>query len=124
MVRLSPFMAIRRGSSNAVKTATAFPRRVHISYPDDMDHLLVLREKIGHLREEIADIQKLNEQFRRDGGHGTDAQVAHGQRSDRLQAIQHELVRLADLGRKVVSSEQMKEKHRTRLHLVQQKRAS
>ena len=89
-----------------------------------MDHLLVLREKIGHLREEIADIQKLNEQFRRDGGHGTDAQVAHGQRSDRLQAIQQELVRLADLGRKVVSAEQMKEKHRTRLHLVQQKRAS
>lgn len=89
-----------------------------------MDHLLVLREKIGHLREEIADIQKLNEQFRRHGGHGTDAQVAHGQRSDRLQAIQHELVRLADLGRKVVSSEQMKEKHRTRLHLVQQNRAS
>jgi hypothetical protein len=41
-----------------------------------------------------------------------------------LQAIQHELVRLADLGRKVVSSEQMKEKHRTRLHLIQQKRVS
>lgn len=101
-----------------------FRRTVHISYAYDMDHLLVLREKIGHLREEIADIQKLNEQFRRDGGHGTDAQVAHGKRSDRLQAIQHELVRLADLGRKVVSSEQMKEKHRTRLHLVQQKRVS
>lgn len=89
-----------------------------------MDHLLVLREKIGHLREEIADIQKLNEQFRRDGGHSTDAQVAHGRRSDRLQAIQQELVRLADLGHKVVSSEQMKEKHRTRLHLVEQNRAS
>jgi hypothetical protein len=95
-----------------------------ISYPDDMDHLLVLREKIGRLREEIADIQKLNEQFRRDGGQGTEAQVAHGQRSDRLQAIQQELVRLADLGRKVVSAEQMKEKHRTRMHLVQQNRAS
>jgi hypothetical protein len=89
-----------------------------------MDHLLVLREKIGRLREEIADIQKLNEQFRRDGGQGTEAQVAHGQRSDRLQAIQQELVRLADLVRKVVSAEQMKEKHRTRLHLVQQNRAS
>jgi hypothetical protein len=89
-----------------------------------MDHLLVLREKIAHLREEIADIQKLNEQFRREGGNGTEAQIAHGRRSDRLQAIQHELVRLADLGRKVVSSEQMKEKHRTRLHLVHQKQAS
>ena len=89
-----------------------------------MDHLLVLREKIGQLREEIADIQKLNEQFRLASTHSTEAQVAHGHRSDRLQAIQQELVRLASLGRKVVSAEQMKEKHRTRLHLVQQKRAS
>jgi hypothetical protein len=89
-----------------------------------MDHLLALRDKIGRLREEIADIQKLNEQFRRDGLDGADAQVAHGQRNERLQAIQHELVRLADLGRKVVSAEQMREKHRTRLHLVNQKRAS
>ena len=97
---------------------------VQISYADDMDHLLVLREKIGRLREEIADIQKLNEEFRRNGGQGTEAQIAHGQRSDRLQSIQQELVRLADLGRKVVSTEQMKEKHRTRLHLVPQKRAS
>lgn len=100
------------------------PQSVQISYPDYMDHLLVLREKIGHLREEIADIQKLNEEFRRVGGNSTEAQIAHGQRSDRLQAIQQELVRLADLGRKVVSAEQMKEKHRSRLHLIQQKRAS
>jgi hypothetical protein len=89
-----------------------------------MDHLLVLREKVGRLREEIADIQKLNEQFRRDGSNGADAQVAHGQRNERLQAIQRELVRLADLSRKVVSTEQMRAKHRTRLHLVDQKRAS
>jgi hypothetical protein len=88
-----------------------------------MDHLLVLRDKIGRLREEIADIQKLNEQFRRDGWNGADAQVAHGRRNERLQAIQHELVQLRELGRKVVSTEQMREKHRTRLHLVK-KRAS
>lgn len=88
-----------------------------------MDHLLVLREKIGRLREEIADIQNLNEQFRRDGLNGVDAQVAHGKRMERLQAIQQELVQLGDLGRKVVSTEQMREKHRTRLHLVN-KRAS
>jgi hypothetical protein len=88
-----------------------------------MDHLLVLRDKIGRLREEIADIQELNEQFRRDGLNGADAQVAHGQRNERLQAIQHELVQLGDLGRRVVSTEQMREKHRTRLHLVK-KRAS
>jgi hypothetical protein len=89
-----------------------------------MDHLGVLREKIGRLRAEIADIQALNEQFRRDGGNGADVQVAHGQRTERLQAIQSELVQLADLGRKVVSTEQMKEKHRSRLHPVPQKRAS
>ena len=89
-----------------------------------MDHLEVLRDKIGRLRREIADVQKLNQQFRRDGGNGADAQVAHAQRSERLQAIQHQLMQLAELGRRVVSAEQMKEKHRSRLHLVTQKRAS
>ena len=102
----------------------ATPEVVQISYSDDMDHLTVLRDKIGRLRQEIADIQMLNEQSRRDGWHGADAQVVHGQRNERLQAIQLELVRLADLGRKVVSTEQMKEKHRSRLHLVTRKRAS
>jgi hypothetical protein len=89
-----------------------------------MDHLGVLRDKIGRLRLEIADIQELNQQFRRDGGKGADVQVAHGQRNERLQAIQHELVKLADLGRRVVSTEQMKEKHRSRLHPVKQRRAA
>ena len=79
---------------------------------------MALRDKIGRLREEIADIQILNEQFRRNGLSGADAQVAHGKRMERLQAIQQELVQLGDLGRKVVSTEQMREKHRTRLHLV------
>jgi hypothetical protein len=100
------------------------PEFVQISYSDHMDHLTVLRGKIGRLREEIADIQRLNEQFRRDSWNGAGAQVAHGQRNERLQAIQHELVRLADLGRKVVSTEQMREKQRSRLHLVKQKQAS
>jgi hypothetical protein len=99
------------------------PEAVQISYSNEMDHLTVLRDKIGRLRQEIADIQVLNEQFRREG-YGAEAQVAHGQRNERLQAIQLELVRLADLGRKVVSTEQMREKHRSRLHLVKQKRAS
>jgi len=89
-----------------------------------MDYLLVLREKIERLRVEIADIQELNEQFRRGGRNGTEAQVAHGQRHERLQAIQHELAQLADLGRRVHSTEVMKEKHRSRLHLVKQERAS
>jgi hypothetical protein len=93
-------------------------------YSEHMDHLGVLRDKIGRLRVEIAEIQSLNQQFRRDGGKGADAQVAHGQRNERLQAIQHELVQLADLGRRVVSTEQMKERHRSRLHPVAQKRAS
>jgi hypothetical protein len=68
-----------------------------------MDHLGVLKDKIGRLRVEIAGIQELNQQFWRDGETGADVQVAHGQRSERLQGIQHELVQLADLGRRVVS---------------------
>jgi hypothetical protein len=95
-----------------------------MGYPDGMDHLGVLRDKIGRLRVEIAEIQALNQQFRRDGGKGADAQVAHGQRNERLQAIQHELVKLADLGRRVVSTEQMKEKHRSQLHPAKQKQAA
>ena len=83
----------------------------------------MLRDKIGRLREEIAAIQNLSEQFRRDGVNGAQVQVAHGKRMERLQAIQQGLVQLADLGRKVVSTDQMREKHRTRLHLVN-KRAS
>jgi hypothetical protein len=83
-----------------------------------MDHLEVLREKIGRLRAEIAQIQELNQQYRLHESNGTDAQVAHGQRHERLQAIQQELSQLSDLGRKVLSVEEMKEKHRARMHLV------
>jgi len=86
-----------------------------MSYSHEMDHLFVLREKIASLRVEIADIQQANEQFRRHGLKLANAQVAHGQRNERLQAIQQELARLSDLGRKVVSTEQMREKHRARL---------
>jgi len=97
---------------------------VQISYSIDMDHLGVLREKIGRFREEIAGIQELNDQFRRTVRNGTVAQVAHGRRQERLQAIQHELVQLSDLSRRVVSTEQMKEKHRSRLQSTKQKRAA
>jgi hypothetical protein len=91
---------------------------IQIRYSDHMDHLEVLREKIGRLRLEIAQIQESNEQYRRQDRNETDAQVAHGQRHERLQAIQQELAQLADLGRKVRSVEELKEKHRSRLHLV------
>lgn len=83
-----------------------------------MDHLNVLREKIGRLRAEIAKIQELNQQYRFRDANGTEAQVAHGQRQERLQAIQQELAQLAGLGRKVLSVEEMKDKHRSRLHLA------
>lgn len=83
-----------------------------------MDHLAVLRDKIASLRAEIAQIQELNDQYRREGKNEVPAQVAHGQRHERLQAIQQELSQLADLGRRVRSVEQMKEQHRARLHLV------
>jgi hypothetical protein len=89
-----------------------------MSYPESMDHLNALREKIGRLRAEIADIQKLNVQFRLRDQTDREAQVAHGQRQERLQAIQQELAQLAGLGRKVLSFEEMKEKHRSRLHLL------
>ena len=69
-------------------------------------------------------VESANQQFRRDGGRGADAQVAHGQRNERLQAIQHELVQLAELGRQVVSTEQMAEKHPSQPHTVKQKRAA
>lgn len=82
-----------------------------------MDHLAVLREKIGSLRAEIAQLQELNDQYRREGRPETQAQVAHGQRQERLQAIQQELAQLAGLGRRVLSVEQRKAEHRSRLHL-------
>ena len=104
--------------------AAIVPEAVRISYPEHMDHLGVLRDKIGRLRLEIADIQELNQQFRREGRKGADVQVAHGQRNERLQAIQHELMKLADLGRRVVSTEQIKENHRSRLQLFTEKQAS
>jgi hypothetical protein len=85
-----------------------------------MDHLEVLRDKIGSLRAEIAEIRDLNAQYRLRSGHATEDQVAHGQRHERLQEIQQELAQLSALGRKVVSVEQMREKHRSRLHLVKQ----
>jgi hypothetical protein len=89
-----------------------------------MDHLQVLRDKIGRFREEIADIHELNQQFRRAVRNGAAAQVAHGQRSERLQEIQRELLQLASLGKEVVSTEQTKQKHAPRLHPAKQKRAA
>jgi transcriptional regulator of NAD metabolism len=93
-----------------------------------MDHLEVLREKIARLRAEIAYIHELNQEYRLRQSNETEAQVAHGQRQERLQAIQQELAQVRDLGRRVVSletmKEKMKEKSRDRLHLVGQARAS
>jgi hypothetical protein len=97
---------------------------VRTSYSEDMDHLGVLRDKIGRFREEISAIQELNDEFRRAVRHGAVAQVAHGRRHERLQAIQRELVQLADLGRRVVSTGQMKEKHRSRVRVVKHKQAA
>jgi hypothetical protein len=91
-----------------------------MDYPDRMDHLEVLREKIWHLRVEIAQIQELNKQYRLQSRNGAEAQVAHGHRHERLQAIQQELAQLAALGRRVRSVEEMKERHRSRLHLFKQ----
>ena len=83
-----------------------------------MDHLEVLREKIARLRSEIADIQELNEQYRFRGLKGVEADIAHSHRQERLQEIQEELFQLSQLGHKTLSIEKMREKHRSRLHLV------
>jgi hypothetical protein len=91
-----------------------------MSYSNDMDHLEVLREKVARLRAEIAHIQELNQQYRLRDGNVTEAQVAHGQRLERLQAIQQELAQLSALGRKVLSVEERREQHRSRLHLVKE----
>ena len=89
-----------------------------------MDHLEVLREKIARLRAEIAQIQELNQEYRLREWTGTGAQVAHGERQERLLAIQQELAKVADLGRRVLSVEKMKERNRVRLHPVEQGKAS
>jgi hypothetical protein len=78
----------------------------------------VLREKIRRLRVEIAQLRESNEEYRREGRNETLAHVAHGQRQERLQAIQQELAQLAGLGRRVHSVEQMKEQHRSRMDRV------
>ncbi len=89
-----------------------------------MDHLKVLQEKIVTLRAEIAQIREMNDQYRSQKGNGTIAHVAHGQRHERLQQIQKELGRLADLGRAVHSANQIREHNRSRLELVKHSRAS
>jgi hypothetical protein len=95
-----------------------FKELLQMRYSIVMDHLAVLREKIGNLRAEIAQLQQLNEQYRRQPRPETEAQVAHGQRHERLQEIQQELAQLAGLGQRVLSMEQRKEEHRSRLHPV------
>jgi hypothetical protein len=89
-----------------------------------MDHLEVLREKIARLRTEIAAIQSLNQEYRLREWVGTEAQVAHGDRQERLLAIQQELAKVADLGRRVLSVEKMKEQNRARLRLFKHEKAS
>ena len=83
-----------------------------------MDHLEVLREKIERLRAEIAQIQELNKLYRLHGGNDVEAQVAHGQRHERLQAIQQELGQLATLGSRVRSVAEMKERHRSQVRPI------
>ncbi len=89
-----------------------------------MDHLEVLREKIARLRAEIAQIQESNQEYRlREMTTTTEAQVAHGERQERLLAIQRELAQVADLGRRIHSVDKMREMTRARLHLVKQAQA-
>jgi hypothetical protein len=76
----------------------------------------MLREKIGRLRAEIAQLQELNDRYWLRRGNGPQAQVAHGQRQERLEAIERELAQIAGLGLRSV--EQMKDQHRSRPYLL------
>ena len=87
-------------------------------YPMTMNHLEGLREKIVSLRLEIAGIQELNDQYRFRNLKGADAEIARLQRQERLHEIQEELFKLSKLSEKTISIEHMREKHRSRLHLV------
>ena len=89
-----------------------------------MDHLEVLREKIARLRSEIAQIQESNQEYRLRERVGTEAQVAHGERQERLVAIQRELAQVTDLGRRIHSVDKMREMTRARLHPVKRAQAS
>jgi hypothetical protein len=89
-----------------------------------MDRLAALRNKIRHFREEIAGIQESSGQFRRAVRNDAVAQAACGWRSERLQAIQRQLMQLSELGRGVGSTEQIKEKRSPRQHTVKQKPAA
>lgn len=82
-----------------------------------MDHIELLLEKIASLRYEIAQIKELNYEPPRRGKNPED-HIAHGQRLERLQQIQQELAQLAGLSQRVLSVEERKEEHRSRLHLV------
>lgn len=83
-----------------------------------MDHLEVLREKITSLRREIAELQELNEQYRRSRPGDAQAHFAHGQRQGRLLEIQAELTQLARLSGRVGFVEHLKEQQRFRQYLV------
>ena len=87
-----------------------------------MDHIDVIRKKIARLRLEIAGIQELNDRYRFRRKYDTEAETAHVQRHQRLEAIQYELNQLSNLNRKAVSIEQMRENLNVRLHYT--KRAS
>jgi hypothetical protein len=83
-----------------------------------MEHLEVLREKMAILSAEIVQLKELNQQYRRQDQNDTEAQVAHGQRHQRLLEIQQQLTQLARLGGQVRSVGQMKNQHRSRPFLV------
>ena len=52
-----------------------------------MNHVDVLREKIGRLRVEIAQIQEMNNEYRIQGRKDEAAQIAHGHRHERQFAL-------------------------------------
>jgi hypothetical protein len=64
-----------------------------------MEHLKALHEKIAILRLEIAEIQRLNEEYRAYGTRDPLQQAAYEQRRERLLEIKQELGALAGIRR-------------------------
>jgi hypothetical protein len=69
-----------------------------------MDHVSVLKQKVGELRAEIAQIHMLNQQFRRETNHDAASEMADMRRQSRLQEIQRELARFSEFGKPGTSS--------------------
>ena len=99
------------------------PEDIQIECSDAIDHHLdVLRERLRVTCRDRSH-QELNQEYWLREWNGTEAQVAHGRRHERLQPVQHELAQVGDLGRRIHLVDKIRGQNRPRLHLVEQEKA-